>query len=695
MEKAHFLQKLYSKYSPQGKALINLKQKLGEWESLPLEEKRKLAEEYLQKGEELLRKKSFSAIEYFNAASTLEPDNYLLWQRQGYALLEIGKQKKQEKALFLATRNFQLAINLKKDTFATYYGLAQALYILGNKTKEEHYFQDSKENFAKAITFSKNESKETVAELYWSYARTFMKLASGSQEAVEIKQAIQAFRMSFAHQSKISIQFWYEYGLALYEMALLINDNRHYLSAIDHFQKALLNNQGFKEAFLAIARCYQELYINTLSEDYFNKASSAYAKFLMYETENAEILLEWSGLLSESGKLSKNLNKLELACQKCLLAHRSKPKNPLIISQWAEALALLGAYSNRLELILEAEKKIKEVLEKKINAEEFELYFAYGICLNAFAHYYEDANYHEKAILQIKKGLKLSPLSAELWHELANTELKIGLEYEDNDIFKKAVKHFTKALDLKPLCPNLTYDFGCLLLEIGEREENQQALEEAKRYLENTLKNQKDALLNYPQWLFTYGRILDLLGDCYDEENSYYKKALNAFQNVLLINPDYPKVHFHIGLCLSHLGEFSYEKSYYEQAISFYKLALKQNEEDDNSYLEWGLALINLGQMILDKTCDKNKAIGYFQEAEQKILKAGALGNQQAYYHLGCLYALLNRAQEALSLLAKAHQNEVLPPLEELMEDDWLDNLKHLSSFKDFIQIVEKEAKYS
>ena len=693
MEQAHFLQKLYSRYSPQGKALINLAQKKSEWKNLPLEEKQRLAEEYQLKGEELIAKKSFSAIEFFNAAATLDPENPLLWQRQGHAFLAIGKQKKQEKALFLATRNFKLSINLKNDAFVPYYELAQALYILGEKTGEDHYFQSAKENFSKAITLSKNETKDTVAALYWEYAQTFMKLATGSQEAVEIKQAIQAFRMSFAHQTKISVQFWYEYGLALYEMALLINDNRHYLSAIDHFQKALLTNKGFKKAYLAIARVYKELYINTLSEDYFNKASSTYAQFLMHESENADVLLEWAGLLCESGKLSKNLNKLELACQKCLLAYQSKPKNQLIIGQWVEALSLLGAHSNRLDFIQEAEKKIKTVLDPK--TENPELYFAYGVCLNAFADYYNDTNYNERAITELKKGLKLNSLSAETYHELANTEVKIGLEYEDSSSLKNAAKYFNKAIDLKPICPNLTYDFGFLLLELGEKEENQKALEEALFYLETTLKNQKDALLNYPQWLFAYGRILDLLGDCYDEENSYYKKALNAFQNVLLINPDYPKVHFHLGLCFSHLGEFSYEKHYYEQAVSFYKLALKQNEEDDVAYLEWGFALINLGQMVQEQTCDKSKAFAYFQEAEQKILKAGSLGNQQAYYHLACLYSLLKRPQEALDLLAKAHQNEVLPSLEELLEDDWLDNLKQLHSFKEFIQTVEKEAKYS
>ncbi|MFA5250079.1 MAG: hypothetical protein WC371_01555 [Parachlamydiales bacterium] len=689
MEQAHFLQKLYTRYSPEAKELPNLKEKAAEWADLPVEEKQKLAEEYLKKGEDLLAKKSFSAIEFFNAAATLDPKNHLLWYRQGRAFLEIGKQKRQEKALFLATKNFKLALELKNDFFSGFYELGQALYILGENTLEEHYLQSAKENFAKAIALSKNEPKETVASLYWDYAKAFMKLASGSQEAFEIKQAIQAFRMSFAHQTKLSSQFWYEYGLALYEMALLINDNQHYLAAIDHFQKALLSNKGFKEAYLSIARAYRELYINTLSEDFFNKASSTYAQFLMLEAENPEILLEWAGLLCESGKLSKSLNKLELSCQKCLLAYQLKPKNLLITGQWTEALSLWGAAAGRLDLILEAQKKIEPLLEKK--SDRPELYFAYAVCLNALAEYYNDTDYNERAIKELERGLSLDHLSAELWHELANTEAKIGLEYEDEDLLKKAAKHFSKAIDLKPLCPNLTFDFGFLLLELGERAEDQKIIEEAISYLEATLHNQKDALLNYPKWLFTYGRALDLLGDCSDEENSYYKKAISAFQNVLLINPDYPKVHFHLGLSFAHLGEFSCEKNCYEQAIGFYKLALKQNEEDDQAYSEWGLALINLGQM----TAEETKARAYYLEAEQKILKAGALGNQQAYYHLACLYSLLKKPTEALELLFKAHQNNVLPSLEEILEDDWLDHLKMVSAFKDFVQMVQKEAKYS
>ena len=107
---------------------------------------------------------------------------------------------------------------------------------------------------------------------------------------------------------------------------------------------------------------------------------------------------------------------------------------------------------------------------------------------------------------------------------------------------------------------------------------------------------QKYAAIEHPDWLFSYGKVLDLLGDCQEEENSFYLKAVKAFQSVLLIDPDYPKIHYHLGLSYSHLGEITFENKYFFNAINFFRIALQQNEEDDQSYLEWGLCLIYLAE---------------------------------------------------------------------------------------------------
>ena len=391
----------------------------------------------------------------------------------------------------------------------------------------------------------------------------------------------------------------------------------------------------------------------------------------------------WAQLLCESGKLNNDKQKLELSIKKCSEAYIQNKKNPHIIGQWVESLSYLGQYTNSIDLILEAEDKIIKATKKHNKIED--LWYAYGMCLNAFSEYYNDIEYIELAIEKFQTGLSINRSNPELWHGCALAHANIGKETEDIDCLHRASKFFLRAIDLKPSCPSLTFDFGNHLLKLGEIKEDKKTLENALYYLELTLNNQKDAVMQHPNWLFAYGCTLDLLGDCFDEENSYYKKALHAFHNILLIDPDYPSLHYHIGLCNSHLGELTFDSKYFKQAINSFNLALRQNDENDLVYLEWGLTLISLAEQEALQQ-QKNH---YLEEAEQKIIRSGQLGNQHAYYHLACLYSLLNRCEESLKLLKQADRQEVLPSIEELMEDEWLDNIRLTEGFQIFIKAIE------
>ncbi len=124
-------------------------------------------------------------------------------------------------------------------------------------------------------------------------------------------------------------------------------------------------------------------------------------------------------------------------------------------------------------------------------------------------------------------------------------------------------------------------------------------------------------------------------------------------------------------------------------ALNYFKIAAKQDEENDEICLEWGLTLISLGEVLELEESSKN----YFAEGEQKLIKAGSLGNQHAYYHLACFYSLTGKLEKSLSFLSKAGQLGVLPSAEELMEEEWLEQLRATSAFAAFIAAVEKQEK--
>jgi tetratricopeptide (TPR) repeat protein len=686
MQQAHLLKTLYHRYYPKNNGnSLNLLDKITDWENLNKEEKDKLAEKFLQEGELLLAKKDTSAIEFFNAASQLKPESAEVWLRQGKAFSAFGKLKNQEKALYLASKNFKMAASIDSSQLEIWWQWAKALAFLGNKTQDANYLQSAKENYEKAIALLKPSDKDVSFKIYWEYANLWMSIAEYSEEAGDVRLAIQAYRMSFAHQTKISADFWCDFGKAYLQMALFINDNRLYVESIDYFNKALRSSKDCLDGWISKAHAYTELYINTMDERCFRNGHEAYKECLSLSPHDSNLLLLWAQLLGESGKLTGDSQKLKMSVDKCVDAYNLNKKDPSIIGQWVESLSYLGALSNSLDLILEAEERIEAATSK--HPKNSDLWYAYGICQNAFSIYYNDLEFADLAIEKFQIGLSIDRSSAELWHAMALAHTKIGKEAEDIDCLKRASKFYLRAIDLKPYCPSLSFDYATHLLSLGELEEDKKTLEEALFYLEQTLNNQKDAVMQHPNWLFTYGCILDLLGDSFDEENNFYKKALQAFHNVLLIDPDYPSLHYHIALCYSHLGELTFDPKYFKQAISSFNLALRQNEENDLVYLEWGLTLI----LLAEQEEQPQQKTHYFLDAEQKILRSGQLGNQHAYYHLACLYSLLKRLDESLSLLMKADEQEILPSIEELLEDEWLDNLKSTEGFKSFINMLESK----
>ncbi len=687
MHQVHFIQKLYSKFYPQSFAKgLKLSDIPKKWQKLPIEEKKKLANELLTKGEELLSKEDLSAIKLFNEAAQLDSTNPFIWYRQGLAFFEHGTHENNEKSLLLASKNFKIATSLDPEVFDFWWAWANVLFIIGANKEEHPYILDAKKKYKYAISLSKNQSKDTLAELFWDYGSVRTKIADHSGEAIDLKKAIEAFSASFAYQTDPSSAFLYDIGNAYLKMGLLINENNVYLEAIDYFKKAIDKSKKHLDAWVGIADSYTQLYINTMNEEYFNLANSHFEHVLELNPLDAELWLDWARLLGESGRINADTKKLRASIEKCIRSFRRNNNLAQTIGQWTEALSLLGAYTNRLDLIIEAENKIMKITD--MHSEESELWHSYGICMTAFGIYYGDIEYDYFAIEKFQLGLSLDRTNAETWHAIANSHAKIGKEIEDIDMLERANKFYTKAIDLKPASPVLIFDYAKNLTTLGEFTAIQITLEEAVKQFEMGLDLQKNAILSHPEWLYYYGLSLDLLGDVLEKEY-LYEKAIEIFNNVLLVEPDFPKIHFRLALCFTHLLENNPKQEYLERADNCFKLAIKQDQEDDEVWLEWGLMFISFAQenMIITTKVD------YFQEAEQKIIKAGQLGNSHAYYHLACLYSLTNRLEDAIRLLEKAQKSNILPPIEEMLEDEWLDNLRASDLFSDFLYQLENKQK--
>ena len=638
--------------------------------------------EYLVQGELALLKGNLQALSLFEIASKLDPENPTLWFRQGLAFFEYGSEEGKEKSLHVAARYFKIATQLDPTFVAAYTSWGDTLLQIGKFHSELHTLIEAKEKYKKALEKIDLHCQEEVAELYWNLGIVWLEIARHSGEAHDLSLAIDSFEKAKERFTSPAPELLSDCGKAHLEMGLLINDARLYFKAIEYLGKAVELAPKYIDGWIALGESYSQLYLTAVDERYVEKASHAFSEALQLSPQESDVWVSWGQILAESGRLRKDAKALRLSIEKCARAVAADSENLTGIAQWVESLSHLGALTSRLDLLVEAENKIIKATDAY--PDDPDLWLSYGICLASFGKYYEDTEYYEMAIEKLQWGLSIDRTSAEHWHALGLTHLQYAKLSESQELMERACRFLLKAIDLKPSCPALLFDVACAHLFLSWLTSSLTALELAIHNFEELLHDHKESLLYHPEWLFEYAHALQWLGD-FSSEESHYIKAIELFSHVLLIHPDFPKIHNRIAISYLELGHICGDLEFYKKAIHFFRLASRVDEENDQIWLDWGICLIYLAE----NTLDPDLASQLYWDAEQKIGKAGSLGSSYAYYNLACLYSLLDRTEEAMQFIHKSFAAKSLPTLDEMAEDDWLSNLRATPSFSNFFSTLE------
>lgn len=156
--------------------------------------------------------------------------------------------------------------------------------------------------------------------------------------------------------------------------------------------------------------------------------------------------------------------------------------------------------------------------------------------------------------------------------------------------------------------------------------ENQKAI----KLLEHAVARDPDFAIGYAELARAYTRRLNSFAP---DEPEWEKKAMNAVEKALLLDPDVAEAHLARGLLLwTHAKGFPHAT-----AIAEYRKALSLNPNLDEAHHQLSVVFLH---------------IGLFNEALQEIQAAIAINptNTQTQYRLGSVYLYQGRTAEALSI---------------------------------------------
>lgn len=661
------------------------------WLKLSSEESHLLARLFTLQGEkELSMGDEQRAIKLFERAEKLASRSSDLIAKQGHAFYLYGKQREKSACLHLAKEKFSQLLSVEPEFYQSWQALGNSLIWIAYHEKDTEKFKEALDKLQAAYKIA--DSQSARMEILWDLGKGLFYLGKCSGEPQDFKEALQKFQDA-ANGGLDKPLFWLDYGKAVFALSSLTRSAEGYLSSIELCSKSGKHLSGKPELNFCLGSAFHKLYELLSDENLFLKANEYYLNAscsFSPEIKSDEILIAWGELLLLNGQKKQDAALIESALEKFTAAIGKAPYNALAECRAAEALLSLGTCCERLDLFYAAVKKLESALERFLNHPE--LCCVYGLCLHELGVYFDDEEYYQKAIVQYLYGLSLEKNHPRLLNHLSKSYLALGeLKYEIA-LVEQAVYYASTASKYNHQSAEFLDHWGLTLLKLAEFTSIQDHVERAIEKFERAIRL-RGGVEGHPdlEWFYHYGSALDFLAD-FKGDAKLYKHAIDVLTFVISKNPEHRAARCNLALTHCHLGEMTADTEAYFLALEHFRILIDADPEDEEIWHEWGIALMSLGHLMKEVSYTEQSQI-FLEEAEGKLMKAVALGSTPAFYHLGCLYALMGYFEIAIYFIERADRIGSLPPVPELMQDDWLKELRETELFRDFLKQIKKRSK--
>lgn len=642
-------------------------------------------EKFLSQGESLLLKGDFLGLKFCDLAEKLQPDSADLLYRIGLALSEFGQAKLDRALILLSCKKFRQVIKKTPTHLQAAQALGSNLFFLAKELDEYHFFKEARAVYETLLSQQDLMNQEFQSEVLTDISAILLEIGRKEQDHQEFQQALKYMQQASELRAPHPSDFWILFGHLAFEYGDLVNNQQFYFKSIELYKKALALTPKNSEAWFHLGLSLKHLYLLSLDEDHFAKSNECFSSAVSINALDYDFWIEWAHLLLESGQKSKDSKRLTASIEKCQRANQIDKDEIIHQTLWAEALTARGLIEDSIEDLNTAEHKIDRLLER--DEVSSEIYVASGLILNAFASYFDDIDFNFQAIEKFQEGLKIDRKNHQLWYLMAETFCLTSYLTDDRKMMEKSFFFFQKALFFKQSA-EYYFAFAKAYIKLTELTQQKASLHLALYYFEQAFQKQPNVIYSKPDWLFEYSQALDLLGDK-TEEASYYLKAIEILNHVLIVDPQFKDVHHRLAIIYSHLAELDQEKDAYLKSLFHFQIATKNDPENDTLLLDMALTLTNYAETLDDEI----KRFQLLKESEFKLVQSAKLGNIHSYYHLGGLYAMMNENAKAIQFILKAKELGSLPDVDELLQDAWLENLKGTEEFEHLLTQLNKPSK--
>ena len=656
------------------------------WADVEDSDRELLALLFVEKGKKELEEGSQEVLTSFALASKIAPANPKVAYRQG---LSFALYPENLRCLILSNEMLEQAVLLDGEYFDAWHAKAKVLVRLALSQDDPHYLREAEECFQRAYSLSEN----VAPEFFCNWGLCWCLIGKQSGEAYDFRVAVDKYREAIELGLDLPV-LWNDYGAVLGDLATLLRNQEMFYESVACYQKAVERAPQFYQAWSNLGSAALHLFTAFSQEEDFSRGDAAFEKATSLEGSQADDWTRWGTLLTMAARRFHRPDLYLLASTKYEKADALQPDCVAILSGWAEAQMLSAEPEDRLDLLKAAQSKIARCLD--LEQANPRLWYLYGCIFVELGRYFSDEHPLLKAIEHLRTGLALNDSDPQLWHAIAVAYHGLSDLRADSNLIDIAITYFGRSAEFGgDQVPQFMNDWAVALMRRGEATGSREDVEAALEKLERALGGSSIEFIREevdPEWIYNYGCAWDYLGDFCDEPQ-FYERAVQMLSYVLVLEPEFRHARFNLALAFSHLGELTLDIDCFEKAVICFKALLEEDPEDEVAWNEWGLTLINLAKMVADPAHPHLLQSAY-DHAETRLQQAVSLGSTQAFYNLACLYSLMHKHSAALHFLERAEQADALPTIDEMMQDEWLDNLRKTEHFKPFIDHLLTKYRY-
>lgn len=590
--------------------------------------------------------------------------------------------------LLEAVNSFEKALRIDPTLSKAWIALATTHFKLGTLQQDEQLIAKANEIYDHAQAVLHAQSLKLPLEALWGWGTCLYSIAKLSEEAVDFKNCLQKFQEASARGYN-DPEFLLDYGTLLGEFGVLVGRQEFLIQSTETLERSLKEKNDSPIAWLRLGCAYKILFL--LSEDiaFFEKAEHCFMSAARNQQNHMILWLNWGQLLAHIGKATRDLDLLKSALEKLEKAELIQPKDPFLLSSTADTLMHIGVLEENYENLQTAKEKLQLALS--MAPEQPEIINHMGHCLLYIARYFNDASYVEEAIEKFQMGVSRNKNAFPFWHGLATAHFLLGEINGDVKEFEKAAKFCSQVIRLGGTSSSFWNDWGVALMKLGELSNDHHAMSAAIEKFEEAINSYNRSRIGRPDpdWFYNYGCALDYLAE-FELNPRYSERSIAVLSRLLEQYPNFNHVRYNLALSLYHYGDMIGDADALEKSIELFGELVVKEPEDDTLHSDYGLSCLTLADYLRDSIHDE-RSKECFKLAEQHFFHAISLGNESANFYLACLYSLLGNYTEAMQFITRAHTAEALPVLDDLLRDEWLENLRQTPRFRAFLTELSDE----